>query len=425
MTERLREWIESLGLSDTAALVAQRGVLIVGVVLIALASHFVFKRIVLRLVRRIVSHSQTNWDDALLRSRTFDWLAHLAPGVVVHLLAPVALAEWPSAVNVVRQAAVVYMILAGMLAINALLDGAMNIYRQYDVSRRVHIRSFVQLIKLVLFIVAGILVLSLLVGRSPIVFFSGLGAMTAVLLLIFKDTILGLVAGVQLSANDMVRQGDWISMPKYNADGDVLDVTLTTVKVQNWDKTITTIPTYALISDAFTNWRGMTESGGRRIKRSVAIDMSTIRICDDEMIGRFRKFAYIEEYIERKQREVAEWNREHGLADDEYLINGRRLTNVGTFRAYVEQYLRNHPDTHKEMTLIVRQLAPNEHGLPIEIYVFSANQKWAAYEGIQADIFDHIIAVVPEFGLRVFQSPAGSDIAALARRRADAETANH
>ena len=243
-------------------------------------------------------------------------------------------------------------------------------------------------------------------------FLSGLGALTAVLLLVFKDTILGLVAGVQLSANKMVAVGDWIEMPKYGADGDVIEVALTTVKVQNWDKTVTTIPAYALISDSFKNWRGMQESGGRRIKRSVSIDVQTIVFCDEEMLGRFAKIKYIAEYIQKKKDELARFNQELKV-DDSSLVNGRRMTNVGTFRAYVVAYLKHHPKIHQEMTFLVRQLAPSENGLPIEVYVFSNDKVWANYEAIQADIFDHILAVVPEFDLRVFQVPTGNDFRRL------------
>jgi miniconductance mechanosensitive channel len=265
---------------------------------------------------------------------------------------------------------------------------------------------------LILFLTFTILVIAMVVGRSPVVFLSGLGAVTAILLLVFKDTILGFVAGIQIAANDMVRPDDWIEMPKYGADGSVIDVTLNTVKVRNWDKTVTTIPTYALISDSFKNWRGMTESGGRRIKRALHLDMTSIRFCDEEMLDRFKKIQFIREYLERKLEEISRHNRECAV-DESVLVNGRRLTNVGTFRAYIEAYLRNHPMVHQEMTFLVRHLAPTEHGLPIEVYVFSKDQRWAVYESIQADIFDHLLAVVPEFDLRVFQSPTGSDVRSL------------
>jgi len=242
--------------------------------------------------------------------------------------------------------------------------------------------------------------------------FSGLGAMTAVLMLVFKDPLLGFIAGIQLSANRMVARGDWIEMPKYGADGDVLEVALTTVKIQNWDKTITTIPTYALITESFKNWRGMTESGGRRIKRAINIDMQSIKFCDDDMLARFIKIQHVAEYMERKRDEIASWNAERGV-DASTPVNGRRLTNVGTFRAYVVAYLNSHPMIDADMTFLVRQLAPTPHGLPIEIYVFSRDQDWVRYEDIQSDIFDHILAVSSEFDLRVYQTPSGGDLQTL------------
>jgi miniconductance mechanosensitive channel len=274
------------------------------------------------------------------------------------------------------------------------------------------VRSFAQVLRIILAIFTGIAVLSLVLGRNPFVLLTGLGAMTAVLMLIFKDAILGLVAGVQLSANRMVSLGDWIEMPKYGADGDVIDVALTTVKVQNWDKTITTIPTYALISESFKNWRGMSESGGRRIKRAVQIDIASIRFCDDDMLARYARIQHVSKYLADKQDELTRWNADHGV-DASSAANGRRLTNVGTFRAYVVAYLRHHPLIHQDMTFLVRQLAPTAEGLPIEIYVFSRDQRWSYYEDLQADIFDHVLAVAREFDLRVFQRPAGSDFRQL------------
>ena len=271
-----------------------------------------------------------------------------------------------------------------------------------------------QVIKIILVFVIGITVISFVVDKDPSKLLAGLGAMTAVLMLIFKDAILGLVAGIQLSANNMVHLGDWIEMPKYGADGDVIDISLTTVKVQNWDKTISMVPAYALVSDTFKNWRGMSESGGRRIKRSVNIDMSTIRFCDEAMLDKFRKFQYITEYIDSKKRELSEFNTA-AQVDDSELVNGRRMTNIGTLRAYIIAYLKNNPKIHKDMTFLVRQLQPTTEGLPLEIYVFSNDTAWVNYEGIQADIFDHILAVVPEFGLRVFQNPTGSDFKLLAK----------
>jgi len=252
----------------------------------------------------------------------------------------------------------------------------------------------------------------LLLNRSPTFFLSGLGALTAVLMLIFKDSILGLVAGIQIAANRMLNIGDWLEMPKYGADGDVIDISLTTVKVRNWDKTITTVPTYALISDSFKNWRGMSESGGRRIKRAVNIDMTSIEFLGEEALGRLRRIELLKPYIEQKLADVESHNKELGV-DETSPINGRRLTNVGCFRAYLVAYLKHNPMINKEMTFLIRQLAPTELGLPMEIYVFSSDKVWANYEAIQSDIFDHVLAAMPEFGLRVFQNPTGADFSKL------------
>jgi miniconductance mechanosensitive channel len=241
------------------------------------------------------------------------------------------------------------------------------------------------------------------------VLFASLGTLTAVLMLVFKDAILGLTAGIQLTTNKMLAIGDWLEMPKYGADGDVLEITLTTVKVQNWDRTITTIPTYALISDAFKNWRGMSESDGRRIKRSLFLDLNTIRFCDEPLLKRLSRIQLIQEYVDRKKEELAEYNKQSKV-DDSCLVNGRRMTNVGTFRAYITAYLKRHPMVNQEMTLLVRQLEPTPKGLPIQIYIFSKEKRWVPYEDIQSDIFDHLLAVLPEFDLRVFQSPSGVDM---------------
>jgi len=246
-----------------------------------------------------------------------------------------------------------------------------------------------------------------------------MGAMAAVIMLIFKDTILGFVAGVQLSANDMVRLGDWIEMPGRNTDGNVIDITLNTIKVRNWDQTISTIPPYALITESFTNWRGMEESGGRRIKRSVSIDMKSIHFLSSEEIDRLKKIQIIRRYIETREQEIEQYNKDKGF-DVSMPVNGRKLTNLGIFRKYLEEYLKRHPEIHNDMTFLVRHLQPTDKGLPIEIYVFCKDQRWVYYESIQADIFDHIMAVIPQFGLRVFQSPTGNDISSLADKFAPA-----
>ncbi len=276
------------------------------------------------------------------------------------------------------------------------------------------LKGFVQLIQIVVWVLGSVLAVAVLLDRSPLLLLSGFGAMTAILLLVFKDTILSLVASVQLTAQDMVRVGDWIEMPQFGADGDVVDVQLHTVKVQNWDKTITTIPTHRLITDSFKNWRGMSQAGARRIKRAIFIDVSSIRIQTQEEVDHFTRFALLKDYIETKENELADYNK--GLATEAGTdVNMRRLTNVGMFRAYAYNYLKNHPKIHSGMTLIVRQLAPGPEGLPLEIYCFTNTTDWGLYEDIQSDIFDHLLAIVPEFGLRLFQKPAGSDLEYLAR----------
>ncbi|MEE8349879.1 MAG: mechanosensitive ion channel domain-containing protein [Acidobacteriota bacterium] len=412
MLEFIQNWLIEQNLDAEAALVVTRIIAYLFLILLSVAANFVAKRVILSMVRSLVSRSQTGWDDVLVERRVFSKLSHLAPALVLYTLMPVALEGYARLTSFHASAALIYMILVGVLVVDSILNAVHDIYGTYAISREVPIKSFLQIFKIVLYFVSGIFVLSIILDRTPLYFLSGLGALTAVLMLVFKDTILGFVAGIQLTANRMVAQGDWIEMPRYGADGDVLEVTLTTVKVQNWDKTITTVPTYALISQSFKNWRGMEQSGGRRIKRSVHVDMNSIQFCDEEMIGRFSRIQYIAEYIETKREEMAEHNRSSNV-DNSSLANGRRMTNIGTFRAYVQAYLKNHPKVSREMTFLVRQLAPGEHGLPIEIYVFSTDKRWAHYEAIQADIFDHILAVLPEFDLHVFQNPSGNDFQAL------------
>ncbi len=399
--EALIEWFKGLSLPP----VLNEAILLVLVLLLAFFANYITKKIILRLVNRLVKTTSTQWDDFLMKRGVFTLMSHLVPAVIIYYLAPTDLIN-------MQLAAVIYMIVVGLLVINAFLNSVVDIYRTFEFARRMPIRGFMQLVKIIFIIAAGIMILGMLVGRDPTKILAGFGAMTAVLMLIFKDAILGFVAGIQLSANNMVHMGDWIEMPKYGADGDVIDISLTTVKVQNWDKTISTIPAYALISDSFKNWRGMSESGGRRIKRPINIDMNTIQFCDEAMLNKFRRIQYLTEYIDSKKREIDEHNNA-GNVDDSELVNGRRMTNVGTFRAYVVAYLKNHPKINKNMTFLVRQLKPTEYGLPIEIYVFCSDKVWANYEAIQADIFDHILAAVPQFGLRVFQNPAGSDFGKL------------
>jgi miniconductance mechanosensitive channel len=414
LLELLQNWLLDQGVNLDLAYYFARAVAVVVVLLLAAAVNFIAKRYILAALAHIISKSKTQWDDAVLRQRTLKRLTHLAPALLVYLLAPVALAGFDFAVELIHGALQIYMLLILMLVLVSLLNAAEIIYQDFQAAREVPIKGFIQVLKLILYFLIAILVISILLNKTPVYLLSGVGALAAVMMLIFRDSILGFVAGIQLAANRMVSVGDWIEMPGYGADGDVLEVALTTVKVQNWDKTITTIPTYALISESFKNWRGMSESGGRRIKRSVSIDMSSVKFCDSEMLERFAKIQYIAVYIEETKNLVEQFNREMSI-DMENLVNGRRMTNIGTFRAYVQAYLQNHPAIDKDMTFLVRQLPPSENGLPIEIYVFSKDQVWANYEAIQADIFDHILAVIPEFDLRVYQNPTGADFQGLKR----------
>jgi len=344
----------------------------------------------------------------LVERKLFHRLAQLAPALVIHSLASVVFTE-EKLVALAEGGAEIYMLVVALRVVDAALSSTNEIYQKFEVSTRIPILGYLQVVQIVVTVTVLVVAVSIVIDQSPWTLLGGLGAATAIILLIFKDTILGLVAGIQLVANDMVRLGDWIEMPKYGADGDVVEITLNTVKVRNWDKTITTIPTYSLISDSFKNWRGMSESGGRRIKRSLNIDVGSIKFCTTEMVEKFSKIQILKKYIQSKLDELNTHNREHGI-DESVLVNGRRITNIGTFRAYLVAYLRAHPQIRQDMTFLVRQLQPTEKGLPLEVYVFSADQVWANYEDIQADIFDHIYAALPQFDLRPFQNPTGQDI---------------
>lgn len=408
MLEILKTWLSDQGLNLATADILGRAVILLAIVIFSFIANYLAKRFILRGLTAIVNRTKTQWDDAILQKKVFNRLAHLAPALVIYLTIHIPLEGYHLAISLISGVTLIYMIVMAILAIDALLNAFLDIYNTYEISNRIPIKGFIQVFKIIIYFICFIFIVSIILNKTPIILFSGLGALTAVLMFIFKDPILGFVAGIQLSANQMVAKGDWISMPKYGADGDIIEIALTTVKVQNWDKTITTVPTYALITESFKNWRGMSESGGRRIKRSISIDINTIQFCTEEMLDRFKEIQYISDYIEKTKTETQVYNEQLNV-DESNLANGRRMTNIGTFRAYVEAYLANQPMINKEMTFLVRQLAPTEHGLPIEIYVFSKVQEWGAYESIQANIFDHILAVVPEFDLRVFQDPSGRD----------------
>ena len=404
MLNLFEDWMTGRGIDPGLAGWVITGVQILLILAFAIVADKVAKRVLLRAVIGLAGRTDTNWDDAVIERRVFHRIAHIAPALVIYFFSPAVLGPGTTLATLATVLCLLYMVAVVVSALDGLIGAVVDLVGASPLGPRLPLTAFTQVAKLLLYGVAVIIALSVVIGESPALLLSGLGAMTAVLMLVFKDPILGFVGGIQLSVNQMVMRGDWIEMPKYGADGDVLEVALTTVKVQNFDKTITTIPTYALISESFKNWRGMSESGGRRIKRAIHIDINSIKFCDDAMRERLSAIHYMSDYLEAKRREIADWNTRNASALATAL-HPRRLTNIGTFRAYVVAYLRQHPKIHQHMTFLVRQLAPTEYGLPIEIYVFSTDQNWVNYEGIQSDIFDHLLAVLPEFELRAYQVP--------------------
>lgn len=412
--ESIEKWFVLIGLSEDLAVFFNTIIIISIIILLAYLANFITRRLLLVYIRRWIRKSKTTWDDILLEHNLLNRLANYAPALVIYHTIPSALENYPGAVGPIQAMISIVMILLAVLVIDAVINVLHGIYKRFPISADISIRGYVQVAKIIVYFIGIILVLSVILGESPMVFLTGLGALAAVLMLVFKDTILGFVASIQLSANDMVRIGDWIEMPSHNADGPVIEISLNTVKVRNWDQTITTVPTYALVANSFYNWRGMSESGGRRIKRSINIDMKSIRFCTPEMLDKFSKIRVLKSYIKEKEEELRQHNEMYGI-DESVMVNKRRQTNIGVFRKYIEFYLGNHPRIKHEMIFMVRQLQPTSAGLPIEVYGFSREQAWVVYEGVQADIFDHILSVVPEFGLRVFQNPTGDDFRSLAR----------
>ncbi len=416
LSEFLRDWVfeyfKVRNFPEWAYEVADFSIRSLVLIALSIVLYFIFRKILLCFIVRVINKSKSTIDDFFVSRKVFHRFAHLAPALVIYFFDDRFYEAYPLFFGFLVKASVIYIIIVLFLTFQAFLRALEDVYNTLSYSGERPIKGYMQLVQL-LFILIGILWgISIIFDVQVTKIFAGLGALAAVLLLVFKDTILGFVAGIQLSANRMLKVGDWIEMPSHNANGTVLEVTLNTVKVQNWDRTITTIPTYALVSSPFMNWRGMEESGGRRIKRSIFIDMQTVSFLTPEMIEKFKKIHLLKEFIEKKQEEIAEYNSKLGV-DETILVNGRRMTNIGVFRKYIENYLAHHPKINLEMSFLVRHLQPTEKGIPIEIYVFSRDQKWANYEGIQADIFDHILAVIPEFGLRVFQLPSGNDIQKL------------
>lgn len=380
---------------------------------LAAASYWIVKRVVVKAMTIMSVRSKVTWDDTFVAHGVLEKFALLVPLLVIDLLLPLFTVLSPFITEIVGRILSALLVILLIRGIYAVLNAIAEIADQHTATQRLPVTSFNQLLKLFLFCVAAIITVSILSDRSPIYFLSGLGVATGFIMLIFKDTILGFVAGIQLATNQMVTRGDWIQMDKYGANGTVEEVSLTTVKVRNFDKTITMLPAYALVSDAFKNWRGMTDSGGRRIKRSVFIDIQSIGFLSKEDTERLSHVHLLKNYLADKGFDINTFNL--AFSNDEHAINCRGLTNIGTFRAYLLAYLKQHPKVRKDMTLLVRQLAPTTQGMPIEIYIFTNDIRWSFYEDIQADIFDHIFSVLPAFGLQAFQQPSGYDIQGLQR----------
>lgn len=362
------------------------------IALILLISYIItklFRHLVIPAVHKITSRTKATWDDYLFNERMMTSFCRMIPPIMFYLLLPFVFNNIPQVLDILLKGCLIYLVITTLMLVNSFLNSLYEISNEHETLRNRPLKGIYQMINLVAIGIGIILIISILIDQNAATILAGLGASAAVLMLIFKDSILGLVAGVQLSANDMLRPGDWITMPKYGADGDVLEVSLTTVKVRNFDKTITTIPPYALVSDSFQNWRGMRETGGRRIKRSIFIDMTTVHFCSEREKEMFASRRWIDEAQAKPETQVV---------------------NLYVFRNYLQNYLKEHPRTHKELMIMVRQMQPTSEGLPLEIYCFSNTTVWPEYEQIQGEIFDHILAVIPEFGLRIFQRPSGNDL---------------
>jgi miniconductance mechanosensitive channel len=405
VTQNISDLLQDYGMREGMTDYISYGILVLIIILSCIMVNIIVKNILLRLLAKIIYHNRYIWDNILLERKVFTWMANLLPGIIVYMFAP----AFGIISDYIRRGCAIYIAVIILFVMSALLNAIDDIYRNYPISKVRPIKGLLQVVKIVFYIVVGIIIIGITLDQNPLLMLGGIGALAAVFSFVFKDSILGFIAGIQLTSNDMLRIGDWIEMPKYGADGDVVDITLNTVKVQNFDKTIVTLPAYSLVSDAFKNMRGMTEFGGRRIKRSVIIDVTSIRFCDQAMIEKFKKINYLKEYIIEKEDELKSYNKKYG-DDSELDINKKRLTNIGTFRVYIENYLRDNPQLHKGMTQLVRQLPQGENGLPLEIYAFTDDAKFENYERIQSDIFDHIFAIAEEFELRIFQSPTGYDM---------------
>jgi len=411
----LKDFFILLGFSEIHAEVLKSGTLFILIFLFALLVNYIVKKIVIKLIQRFAEKTEVKYDNIILEKRVILYITHLVPAAVIHLFMYLIFDEkvdypfdYQFITNLINNIISLYVYAILWLVLFSLVDAFYEIYKETKVAKRVDIKGFLQLIKVIISIFFAILIVSVIVDKKPGAILAAFGAVAVALIFVFKDTLLGFVAGIQIAANNMLKPGDWISMPAMNTDGTVLEIGLTTCKIQNWDKTISTVPTYTLVTKSFANWRGMEESGGRRIKRSLFIDINTIKFIDKKMIDKFKNFHLLKDYIKLKETEITEYNNKYKLENNNE-VNARKMTNIGTFRKYMEHYLKEHPKLKKDMTILVRQLQVTPDGLPLEIYVFSADQRWIEYEAIQSDIFDHIFAIIAEFDLELYQNPSGLD----------------
>lgn len=412
-------WIDDLllwlGLSSEQADVTDQWAAFVVVLLVAVLVALICRFLLLRVVRRIVRRTRVTWDDIIFNDKALKRFSHLLVPLILYIMLPAIFPSDAGARHVMVRLTQVYIVVAILRLLSTFIRAVFDIAANRRAWQGKPIKGLRQTGQGIVYLIGTILIISILLNRSPAILLTGLGASAAVLMLIFRDSILGFVSGIQLSANDMLKVGDWIAMPKYGADGTVEEVSLTTVKIRNWDNTIVTLPPYLLVSDSFQNWEGMRASGGRRVKRSVNIDMASVKFCNSDMLDRYRGIGLLKEYIEQTERRVAEYNAAHNIPPERSGVDGMHQTNLGVFRAYLVNYLKDLETVNKNMTLMVRQLQPTQTGLPMELYFFTNTVEWVAYEGIQSDVFDHVLAVVPTFDLRVFQNPSGSDVERLSR----------
>lgn len=385
---------------------------IIGVIILAYIVYLLVKKLLISGVQKVVKKTKTEVDDILLNESILKRIAYIAPILVISQF----LYLIPKIQDLLQKFTESLIVLLFLMITASLINAGNELYEKSKNYNRRPIKGYLQIAKIIIYILGGIAIIGLLTGQQPWAVLTGVGAFTAILILIFKDTILSFVASIHISAYDLVRVGDWIEVPQYGADGDVLDVALHTIKVQNFDKTIVVFPTHMLLEGSFKNWRGMQKAGGRRIKRSIYIDLSSVKFVDDNLMNKFKKYQLIKEYLERKQVEIEKSNTEKNV-DTSEKVNGRRLTNIGTFREYLKSYLKNREDINSGFTFLVRQLTPGPSGIPIEIYVFAGTTEWVKYEEIQADIFDHIFAIIKEFELNIFQNPTGKDFKMLAETK--------